>query len=176
MVKAKEVSEAITTEIYNKQVEARNEIKTLMDEKLQSLKEMPAFSQLPDNLRSQIETYFKVLADAAEKERYIGNLKAMTGKIEDFYQQSFDSINKWVEEEAKRQEEEKQKETSHDDEDKKKPAPHKVVKVVVQKERAMSIAFEKSMLETEEDVDHYLSALRQKMMGIIKENKNIKLN
>ena len=176
MVKAKEVSDAITTEIYNKQLEARNATKTLLEEKLQSLKEMPAFVQIPETLRSQIEGYFTALADAAEKERYIGNLKAMVGKIEDFYQRSFDAINKWVEEEAQRQEEAKKKETSEDDKEKKKSEQHKVVKVVVQKEKAMSVPFEKSMLETEEDVDHYLSALRQKMMGIIKENKNIKLN
>ena len=176
MVKAKEVSDAISTEIYDKQVETRNEIKMLMDEKLQSLKEMPAYAQLPDNLRSQIETYFKVLSDAAEKERYIGNLKAMTGKIEDFYQQSFDSINKWVEEEAKRQEEAKQKETSKDDEDKKKTTSHKVVKVVVQKERAMSIAFEKPVLETKEDVEKYVAKLKEQLLRYIDNDKNIMLN
>lgn len=174
MVKAKEVSEAITTEIYDKQEETRNEIKTLIDEKLQSLKEMPAFSQLPDNLRSQIETYFKVLSDAAEKERYIGNLKAMTGKVEKSYQQSFDSINKWVEEEVKRQEEEKQKKTSQDD--KEKPAPHKVVKVVVQKERAMSVHFEKPLLETKEDVEKYVTKLKEQLLRYIDNNKNIMLN
>ena len=40
----------------------------------------------------------------------------------------------------------------------------------------MNISFGKPMLETEEDVNAYLEALRTKMMSYINQNKNIMLN
>ena len=54
--------------------------------------------------------------------------------------------------------------------------PATPVKTFVRKESAMNIPFNKPMLETEEDVNAYLEALRTKMMSYINQNKNIMLN
>ena len=114
----------------------------------------------------------KTLSDNAKEERFIGNLKAMKSDIDHAYENSLKSINKWVEDEAN------------------KPAtppagggtntpptkPATPVKTFVRKESVMNIPFGKPMLETEEDVNAYLEALRTKMMSYINQNKNIMLN
>ena len=95
----------------------------------------------------------------------------MKSDIDRAYENSLKSINKWVEDEAN------------------KPVtppagggntppvkPATPVKTFVRKESAMNVSFNKPMLETEEDVNAYLEALRTKMMSYINQNKNIMLN
>ena len=171
MTKANDVLNTINEEIKELQSAARNEAVALINEKFAAIKAIPAYTQIPENLRSQIDKFFSILSDNAKDERFIGNLKAMKSDIDHAYENSLKSINKWVEDEAN------------------KPVtppagggntppvqPATPVKTFVRKESAMNIPFDKPMLETEEDVNAYLEALRTKMMSYINQNKNIMLN
>ena len=172
MTKANEVLTAINDEIKELQSAARNEAIALINDKFAAIKAIPAYAQIPENLRIQINAFFTILSDNAKDERFIGNLKAMKSDIDRAYENSLKSINKWVEDEAS------------------KPAspptgggtntppvkPATPVKTFVRKENVMNIPFDKQMLETEEDVDAYLATLRTKMMSYISQNKNIMLN
>ena len=172
MTKANDVLNTINEEIQELQSAARNEAMAAINDKLAAIKAIPAYAQIPENLRTQINTFFAILSGNAKNERYIGNLKAMKSDIDTAYENSLKSINKWVEDEAN------------------KPVtppvgggtntppvkPATPVKTFVRKESAMNISFGKPMLETEEDVDAYLTALRAKMMSYINQNKNIMLN
>lgn len=172
MTKANDVLNTINDEIKELQSAARNEAIALINDKFAAIKAIPAYAQIPENLRSQIDKFFSILIDNAKDERFIGNLKAMKSDIDRAYENSLKSINKWVEDEAS------------------KPAtppagggantpptkPATPVKTFVRKESVMNIPFNKPMLETEEDVNAYLEALRTKMMSYINQNKNIMLN
>ena len=171
MTKANDVLNTINEEIKELQSAARNEAVALINEKFAAIKAIPAYTQIPENLRSQIDKFFSILSDNAKEERFIGNLKAMKSDIDHAYENSLKSINKWVEDEAN------------------KPVtppagggntppvqPATPVKTFVRKESAMNIPFDKPMLETEEDDNAYLEALRTKMMSYINQNKNIMLN
>ena len=171
MTKANDVLNTINEEIKELQSAARNEAVALINEKFAAIKAIPAYTQIPENLRSQIDKFFSILSDNAKEERFMGNLKAMKSDIDHAYENSLKSINKWVEDEAN------------------KPVtppagggntppvqPATPVKTFVRKESAMNIPFDKPMLETEEDVNAYLEALRTKMMSYINQNKNIMLN
>lgn len=172
MTKANEVLTSINNEILELQSAARNEAAALINDKFAAIKAIPAYAQITDNLRGEIDAFFSILSDNAKEERFIGNLKAMKSDIDSAYENSLKSINKWVEDEASKQA------ASPDGGDTNTP-PVKTatpVKTFVRKERAMNIPFDKPMLETEADVDDYLAALRSKMMSYINQNKNIMLN
>lgn len=171
MTKANDVLNTINEEIKELQSAARNEAVALINDKFAAIKAIPAYTQIPEYLRSQIDKFFSILSDNAKEERFIGNLKAMKSDIDRAYENSLKSINKWVEDEAN------------------KPVtppagggntppvkPATPVKTFVRKESAMNVSFNKPMLETEEDVNAYLEALRTKMMSYINQNKNIMLN
>ena len=105
-----------------------------------------------------------------ENERYIGNLIAMSGNITEAYERCIRSINEWVETaeaERKRQED---KESNLADK------PHRPVKTYVNKSSAMNVDFSKNILETTDDVEAFIEALKTRLMGFIKQNKNIMLN
>ena len=168
MTKANDVLNTINEEIKELQSAARNEAVALINDKFAAIKAIPAYAQIPENLRSQIDKFFSILSDSAKEERFIGNLKAMKSDIDRAYENSLKSINKWVEDEANK--------ASKPQDNGTVPPPPTPVKTFVRKESAMNVSFNKPMLETEEDVDAYLAALRAKMMSYINQNKNIMLN
>lgn len=171
MTKANDVLNTINEEIKELQSAARNEAVALINEKFAAIKAIPAYTQIPENLRSQIDKFFSILSDNAKEERFIGNLKAMKSDIDRAYENSLKSINKWVEDEANTPVTPPAGggNTPH-------VKPATPVKTFVRKESAMNVSFNKPMLETEEDVNAYLEALRTKMMSYINQNKNIMLN
>lgn len=172
MTKANEVLTAINDEIKELQSAARNEAIALINDKFAAIKAIPAYAQIPENLRIQINAFFTILSDNAKDERFIGNLKAMKSDIDRAYENSLKSINKWVEDEAN-----KPATPPAGGGTNTPPTKHSTpVKTFVRKESVMNIPFNKPMLETEEDVNAYLEALRTKMMSYINQNKNIMLN
>ena len=168
MTKANDVLNTINEEIKELQSAARNEAVALINDKFAAIKAIPAYTQIPENLRSQIDKFFSILSENAKEERFVGNLKAMKSDIDRAYENSLKSINKWVEDEANK--------ASKPQDNGTVPPPPTPVKTFVRKESAMNVSFNKPMLETEEDVDAYLAALRAKMMSYINQNKNIMLN
>ena len=77
MTKANDVLNTINEEIKELQSAARNEAVALINEEFAAIKAIPAYTQIPENLRSQIDKFFSILSDNAKEERFIGNLKAM---------------------------------------------------------------------------------------------------
>ncbi|MCF0186648.1 MAG: hypothetical protein HUJ98_09215, partial [Bacteroidaceae bacterium] len=172
MTKANDAINAINDEIKELQAAARNEAAALINEKVAALQSIPAYSQIPDNLRNQIEIFFKTISNTAKEERFIGNLKAMKSDIENAYGNSLKSINKWVEDEANKP----TTPPTGGGQTNPPSQPVKTIKTVVRKDSAMNVTFTKNMLESEADVDAYLAVVRTKMMSYIEQNKNIMLN
>ena len=172
MTKGKETLDAIGTEITNRQNSERANLITMIDDKLSALTSFPTYATLDGSQQSQITAMFAALKTSAESERYIGNLIALGTTVVTKYDTCIESINKWVEEaECKRQEQQTQQGGGST-----QTTPARVVKKVVSKQNAMTVNFPKPMLETREDVDAYLDALRTKLMTYIDQNKNIMLN
>ena len=152
----------IKTEIEELQGTARNEAIAAINSKLTSIQAIPAYTKIPDTLRTQVESFFSLLTDKAKEDRFIGNLKAMKSDID----------RAWVEEQAT-----KPAQPAAAGDGQSAPAtPAHIIKPVVSKAKAMNVNFDKPVLETEEDVEQYLAALRTKMLSFIRDNKNIMLN
>jgi hypothetical protein len=150
MTKANDVLNTINDEIKELQSAARNEAVAYINSQWQSIKAIPAYSEMPTPQQSLIDNAFENLKRRAAEERFIGNLMALSAEIDRQFNSSMQAINRWMEEKNR--------------------------KPMVKKSEAMNIPFGKPMLETEEDVNAYLEALRTKMMSYINQNKNIMLN
>ena len=150
MTKANDVLNTINDEIKELQSASRNEAVAYINSQWQSIKAIPAYSEMPTPQQSLIDNAFENLKRRAAEERFIGNLMALSAEIDRQFNSSMQAINRWMEEKNR--------------------------KPMVKKSEAMNIPFNKPMLETEEDVDAYLEALRTKMMSYINQNKNIMLN
>lgn len=174
MTKANTALTSISDEITQLQNEARVDILAKIDTKLNSLKAIPAYALIDDTLRTQIEQFFTALVEKAKNERFIGNLKAMHTAIENAYNNSLKSINKWIEDDAAKKVAAPVKDTGSEAE---KPVVHRApAKAIVRKATAMDIHFSKPILESESDVEQYISELKKKMLDYIHQNKNIMLN
>lgn len=173
MTRANEALTTIGEEIKALQAEAQNEVMNLIAERLSSIKSIPTFELIDDSLRKQIELFFSTLEGKAKDERYIGNLKAMHTDIENAYNNSLRSINKWVEDAESRKAAATQTDNTPAAVDN---TPKRPVKTIVRKATAMDISFNKQILETEADVEAYIDELKKKMLDYIHQNKNIMLN
>jgi hypothetical protein len=176
MTKAKEVLDAISDEIKAKQESACEEVLNLLESKMQSLTAVPSYAGLEKNQKQQIVTIFEVLKANAKEERYIGNLIAIKGDVSKAYDRCLDSINHWME---KKQEEERRRQQATQQTGGQTTTTHattKIVHKVVKKEKAMTVSFDKPILETKEDVEKYVAALREQLLRYIDLNNNIMLN
>ena len=118
---------------------------------------------------------FKVLKDSVTDERYIGNLIAKKSEVIKTYDRCLDSINQWIDEKQKVEEERIRRE-KEGKATKTTSEPKKVVRKMVNKQKAMSVRFDKPMLETKEDVEKYITALRSQLLEYIDHDSNIMLN
>ena len=100
----------------------------------------------------------------------------MKSEVDQAYDNSVKAINAWVEQEAKRNAEKATSSTGEKNNEKPNTPPTRPIKTVVRKDKAMKVDFDKQILETEEDVDRYLAALRKEMLSYIHQDKNIMLN
>lgn len=186
MTEGKTTIDAIHAEIANKLEEAHQEIKTFIASKLCTLTSMPSYASLSDSQKAQVETLFNVFDKKEQEERFIGNLMGMKSEVEQAFNKCFDSINLWVEQAQEDAEEEKKKEEAKKQEGDAKEGQQEQQgksqqdvtkpKVAVRKDKAMHLAWDKQVLESREDVEAYVEALRQQLLGIIKQNKNIMLS
>lgn len=176
MTKAKEVLDAISDEIKAKQESACEEVLSLLDSKMQFLTAIPSYAGLEENQKQQIIAIFEVLKVKAKEERYIGNLIAIKGDVSKAYDRCLDSINHWVEE---KQAEERRRQQVAQQTGGQTTTTHTVTKIVhkvVKKEKAMTVPFDKPILETKEDVEKYVAALKEQLLRYIDQNNNIMLN
>ena len=172
MTKAKETLDAVSNEITTRQNTERDNILEAISAKLATLTALPTFATLEASQQSQITAMFAALKATAQNERFIGNLIAMSSSVNESYDRCIKSINTWVEAaaeaERKRQEEAAGGVPA--------PAPARPVKTYVNKQSAMNVQFSKTVLETKEDVEAYIEALKERLMGYIDQNKNIMLH
>ena len=172
MTKAKETLDAIGTEITTRQDSERKKALANIDSKFVSLTALPAYATLEQSQQSQVAAMFTILKKKAETERYIGNLIAMSSEITNAYERCITSINQWVEDAAERKRKEEEKKGNGGGQQ----PPQRPVKTYVNKSSAMNVSFSKNVLETKEDVETYIEALKARLLGYIDQNKNIMLN
>ena len=160
MTQAKETMHAISEEIKTKQEAAHREVESLIDCKLQSLISLPAFATLETNQQSQIKAMLEALNTSVKNERYIGNLLAKESDVTKAYDRCLDSINQWIDQKKEEEERIRSEKEVNGGNSMPPSAPKKVVRKMVNKQKAMSVQFDKPMLETKDDVEEYISALR----------------
>ena len=134
-----------------------------------ALTTLSTFATLEASQQGQVTAMFAALKAKAENERFIGNLIAMGEETGNAYDTCLASINKWVKEAAERKARQP-----------KKPGdpqpPSRPVKTYVNKTSAMNVQFSKNVLETKDDVEEYVNALRERLLGFIDQDKNIMLH
>ena len=96
----------------------------------------------------------------------------MSSEIANAYERRITSINQWVEDAAERKRKEEEKKGNGGGQQ----PPQRPVKTYVNKSSAMNVCFSKNVLETKEDVETYIEALKARLLGYINQNKNIMLN
>ena len=178
MAKGKDTIDAISKEIKDKQEAASTDVLSLLDTKLQALIALSSYCTLQTNQQQQIAALFEVLKIKAKDERYIGNLIAMKTQVSDTYNKCLDSINHWIEEKQKEEEEARKKAQQQNGGEQPaiQPKAPRIVHKVVSKQKAMAVSFDKPILETKEDVEKYVDALKAQLMQYIEQNNNIMLN
>ena len=112
---------------------------------------------------------FAALKTKTENERFIGNLIAMGEEISNAYDTCLISINKWVKEAAECKAQQPNGTGGQQ-------PPTRPVKTYVNKTSAMNVQFSKNVLETKDDVEEYVNALRERLLGFINQDKNIMLH
>lgn len=181
MTEAAATLEKISAQISAKQEEARQQISEKIESKLQAITSLPEYSSIPENLKSQIQALFNVAKSQVREERYIGNLRSMSTDVERIFDHSIDLINHWSEEEARKAAAAAGGATrgsgsagGNSGSGATPPATHH--RQMVSKQTAMNVHFDKSRLESEADVEKYISELRQRLMNFIEDNKTIMLS
>lgn len=172
MTKAKETLDAVSTEIQTRQKTERDAIISTIDAKLATLTALSAYATLEVSQQSQVTAMFAALKANAQSERFIGNLIAMNSDVTNAYDRCLKSINDWVEAAA---EAERQRQANAAGGNSATP-PARPVKTFVNKQSAMNVQFSKNVLETKEDVEAYVEALKARLLGFIDQNKNIMLH
>lgn len=181
MTEAAATLEDISAQISAKQEEARQQISEKIESKLQAITSLPEYASIPENLKSQIQALFNAAKSQVREERYIGNLRSMSTDVERIYDHSIDLINHWSEEEARKAAAAAGGATrgsgsagGNSGSGATPPATHH--RQMVSKQTAMNVHFDKSRLESEADVEKYISELRQRLMNFIEDNKTIMLS
>lgn len=181
MTEAVATLEEISAQISAKQEEARQQISEKIESKLQAITSLPEYASIPENLKSQIQALFNAAKSQVREERYIGNLRSMSTDVERIYDHSIDLINHWSEEEARKAAAAAGGATGgsgsaggNSGSGATPPATHH--RQMVSKQTAMNVHFDKSRLESEADVEKYISELRQRLMNFIEDNKTIMLS
>lgn len=181
MTEAAATLEEISAQISAKQEEARQQISEKIESKLQAITSLPEYASIPENLKSQIQALSNAAKSQVREERYIGNLRSMSTDVERIYDHSIDLINHWSEEEACKAAAAAGGATGgsgsaggNSGSGATPPATHH--RQMVSKQTAMNVHFDKSRLESEADVEKYISELRQRLMNFIEDNKTIMLS
>ncbi len=169
MTKAKDTLDAIGDEIQTRQQTERQAALQNIEAKLTALTTLSTFATLEASQQGQVTAMFAALKAKAENERFIGNLIAMGEEIGNAYDTCLISINKWVKEDAERKAQQ-QKGTGV------QQPPARPVKTYVNRTNAMNVQFSKNVLETQEDVEEYVNALRERLLEFIEQNNSIMLS
>lgn len=186
MTEAAATLEKISAQISVKQEEARQQISEKIESKLLAITSLPEYSSIPENLKSQIQALFNVAKSQVREERYIGNLRSMSTDVDRAYDHSIGIINRWSEEEARKAAAAAAAGsgatgssgatggTSGTGPGTTPPTTHH--RQMVSKQTAMNVHFDKSRLESREDVQKYIAELEARLLDFVDNNKTIMLN
>ena len=185
MTEAAATLEKISAQISAKQEEARQQISEKIESKLQAITSLPEYASIPENLKSQIQALFNAAKSQVREERYIGNLRSMSTDVDRAYDHSIGIINHWSEEEARKAAAAAAAGgatggsgaaggNSGTGSGATPPATHH--RQMVSKQTAMNVHFDKSRLESREDVQKYIAELEARLLDFVDNNKTIMLN
>ena len=185
MTEAAGTLEKISAQISAKQEEARQQISEKIESKLQAITSLPEYASIPENLKSQIQALFNAAKSQVREERYIGNLRSMSTDVDRAYDHSIGIINHWSEEEARKAAAAAAAGgatggsgaaggNSGTGSGATPPATHH--RQMVSKQTAMNVHFDKSRLESREDVQKYIAELEARLLDFVDNNKTIMLN
>lgn len=181
MQQANELINSVYDEIKDKQQKAHDEIAGLIQSHRNDITSLPEYAQLSEIRKKEITNAFELLSQKEQSERFIGNLRNMRSEVERIYNNSLDSINRWIEAERRRQEEQggggsNGGSTGGNGGNGGGTTHIRSSRTLIRRDKAMAIPFGKQMLENHDDVDAYIQALRKRLMSLVDNNNNILLN
>jgi hypothetical protein len=162
MQEAKSALETIHTEVTARQIEERKTAIEAVRQSIEKIKLFADFEKLDTKQQSEILIPFESVIKDIEGERFIGNIRTKANNANnDIYQRQLETMSRWTAPPPP-----PQRPGS--------PEPPKPKLVFVRKEN-VKINFSKPVLETKQDVEDYISALRIQYFRIIDEDKRISL-
>ncbi|MDR9410905.1 MAG: hypothetical protein RI573_18815, partial [Balneolaceae bacterium] len=153
MKEAKEAMDSIESRVKKAIDKEKESTLSSIEEKISDLTEKDEYSNLSGSQKEQVLAPLHQLKQQAKSERYIGNLKNIQTNLGNVYTEQ---LNQMIELATPEKEDEPKRQFI--------------------KQSNIHTSFSKKELETEEDVDEYLSSLREAMVKHIQKNHNIVLD
>ena len=161
MQEAKAALELIQKEVAEQQRIERDKARDAVQQSIAKLKSFEDFVKLDNSQQSQITVPFEQVIGEIEKERFIGNIRSKANNAtSDLYQRQLEFMMRLA------------NPPKPEDPASTEPAKPKVVFV---RKDSVKINYSKPALETKQDVEDYLNALREQYLRIIDEDKRISL-
>jgi hypothetical protein len=161
MQEAKVALDLIQKDVSTQQKLEREKAKNSIQQSIEKLKSFADFAKLDSKQQDEIIAPFERVMKEIEQERFIGNIRTKANNATtDLYQKQLELMMDWA--------------------NPPKPAepgssePAKPTVVFVRKD-SVKINFTKPALETKQDVEDYLAALKEQYLRIIDEDKKISL-
>jgi hypothetical protein len=161
MQEAKVALDLIQKDVSTQQKLEREKAKTSIQQSIVKIKSFADFAKLESKQQDEIIAPFERVIKEIELERFIGNIRTKANNATtDLYQKQLELMMGWANPP-------KPVETGSTE-----PAKPKVVFV---RKDSVKINFSKPALETKQDVEDYLAALKEQYLRIIDEDKRISL-
>lgn len=164
MQEAKQAIDTIKTEVLGKITEERNLATTEITNCIEKLKAYPDFAKLDKNKQDEILAPFTNTIASIGNERFIGNIRAKLSDIQtQIFSEQLDKMTLMAN---------PPKPASKDDT---KTADQPIPKVTYILNKSIKVKYNKPSLETEGNLNGYVSELKEEYIKIIKDNKRISL-
>jgi uncharacterized protein (UPF0147 family) len=159
MQEAKAALELIHKEVAAQQKLERETATEAISQSINKLKSFADFAKLDSKQQDEIIAPFERVIKEIEQERFIGNIRTKANNATtDLYQKQLELMMRWA--------------NPPKPVDPGSPEPAKPKVVFVRKD-SVKINFTKPALETKQDVEDYLAALKEQYLRIIDEDKRI---
>jgi len=161
MQEAKAALELIHKEVAAQQKLERETATESILQSINKLKSFADFGKLDSKQQDEIIVPFEKVINEIEQERFIGNIRTKANNVAtDLYQKQLELMMGWA-----------NPPKPADPGSTEPPKP----KIVFVRKDSVKINFTKPALETKQDVEDYLAALKEQYLRIIDENKRISL-
>lgn len=161
MQEAKAALELIHKEVAAQQKLEREAATEEIQQSINKLKSFADFAKLDCKQQDEIIAHFERVIKEIEQERFIGNIRTKANNATtDLYQKQLELMMRWA--------------NPPQPNEPGSPEPEKPKIVFIRKD-SIKISFTKPALETKQDVENYLAALKEQYLRIIGEDKRITL-